>query len=881
MVWERFQRVASARGLHFAEALLMGPAAAGAILALRELHLVSPSPIWLIPLIIVGGQLLTSGSFLWWERSPSRLRLHARIAAQAVVVTAAIYATGWGPALAIGSVLVGQETLAITGSSAQRAVLGWNLSCLAAGQGLIALGWAPSLIPIPAVHGLAVLMGIGVAFSYRSLHTALIEKEDAAALTESHERRFRALVQSSSDLVFVVDATRAVTYASPSCSDVLGYEPEMLLGSEKGVLIHPDEIDELRNTIGRARQSAGGTAEFSFRVRHSDGTWRWLEGIATNLLDDSAVQGVVINARDATERRARTERREAIADLGRDVLRETSLKAVVASATGVINRVMHTGDCRIVWALDGDAEEQQSDTTMELRADDPRHAAGAGARLRVAVGDPEEPLAHIEVCTDGQPTREDEEFIEGVAGTLSSSIVRTRAEDAIRHQATHDPLTGLPNRTLFNDRLEHALARRTRVGGFVAVMVVDLDGFKNVNDSLGHLTGDALLIAVADRFDAHLRDFDTIARLGGDEFAILVDDLDAPDQAGRVAQRVLDALVLPLQLRDRTVAIGASIGIALADRADPKADRLLSHADAAMYRAKREGKGCYRVFEAAMHIAAVERMNLEQALRSALTERALTVHYQPVVGTTTGHLVSFEALARWQHPSRGFVEPDTFIPLAEDAGLIIDLGHAVLLEACRQARDWRERFPQPQPSISVNVSRLQLAHPGFIEHVADALARANLDPSSLTLEVTESVLAGESGRIITALDALRQTGVRVAIDDFGTGYSSFAALAELPIDVLKIDKRFIDNIARNDKGRGFVTAIMHLAQTLHLETIAEGVEHPEQRDALAELGCTYIQGYLFSPPMPGAQTHSYIQHNSAPAPYSKPGRRRVATGEFR
>ena len=446
-----------------------------------------------------------------------------------------------------------------------------------------------------------------------------------------------------------------------------------------------------------------------------------------------------------------------------------------------------------------------------------------------------------------------------------SAIVRTRAEDAIRHQATHDPLTGLPNRTLFNDRLEHALARRARVGGYVAVMVVDLDGFKNVNDSLGHLTGDALLIAVADRFDAHLRDFDTIARLGGDEFAILVDDLDAPDQAGRVAQRVLDALVSPLQLRDRTVAIGASIGIALADRADTKADRLLSHADAAMYRAKREGKGCYRVFEAAMHTAAVERMNLEQALRSALTQSALTVHYQPVVDTKTGHVASFEALARWPHPSRGFVQPDTFIPLAEDSGLIIDLGRAVLLEACQQAREWQTRFPQLQPSISVNASRLQLAHPSFIEHVADALARADLDPSSLTLEVTESVLAGESGRIIAALDELRRTGVRVAIDDFGTGYSSFAALAELPIDILKIDKRFIDNIVRDDEGRGFVNAIMQLAQTLHLETIAEGVEQPEQREALAELGCTHIQGYLYSPPIPGESRLSSCTASDLPS----------------
>jgi diguanylate cyclase (GGDEF)-like protein len=425
----------------------------------------------------------------------------------------------------------------------------------------------------------------------------------------------------------------------------------------------------------------------------------------------------------------------------------------------------------------------------------------------------------------------------------------------------HDPLTGLPNRTLFNDRLAHALARRARSGGFVAVMVVDLDGFKNVNDSLGHLTGDALLIAVADRFEDKLRDLDTIARLGGDEFAILVDDLDAPDQAGRIALRVLDALLAPLQLRDRAVAIGASIGIALADRADTNADRLLSNADAAMYRAKREGKGCYRVFEAAMHTAAVERMNLEQALRSALTQRALTVHYQPVVDTRTGNVVSFEALARWSHPTRGFIQPNTFIPLAEESGLIIDLGRTVLLAACHQARQWQLRCPRVLPSVSVNASRLQLAHPGFGEHVADALDQAGLDATALTLEITESVLAGESGRIIATLNALRRTGVRVAIDDFGTGYSSFAALAELPIDILKIDKQFIDNIARDDKGRGFVSAIMQLASTLQLETIAEGVEHDEQLEALTELGCTNIQGYLFSPPIPPEQTHAYLERH--------------------
>jgi diguanylate cyclase (GGDEF)-like protein/PAS domain S-box-containing protein len=874
MVLRRLRALTSgeARGLHFAAVLVMAPLAAVAILALRQVHLVSPSPIWLIPAILVCGQVVTISCGAGWDRSPGRVRLHARTASSAVVVTATIYATGWGPALAIGLVLVGQETLAVTGSSALRAVLGWNLSCLAVGEVLIALGWAPSLIPVPAVHGLAVLMGIGIVFSYRSLHTAMIDKEEAAALTQSRERRFRALVQSSSDLVFVVDQTGGVTYASPSCMKVLGYAPELLLGSETGLLVHESEIEDLRATVGQAVEHPGTTAEFSFRVRHADGTWRWLEGIVTNLRDDPAVQGVVVNARDVTDRRARLERQAAIAELGRDVFSETSLDAVVESARALISRTMPGCACRIVRNPEGDVEPLLSGSAPAAPGS---ATVSFPAGFRVPVGDPAQPLAQIEVLTEGAATRDDQEFVQSVAGILSSSIVRSQAEDAMRHQAMHDPLTGLPNRTLFNDRLEHALSRRARVGGYVAIMVVDLDGFKNVNDGLGHLTGDALLIAVADRFDAQLRDFDTIARLGGDEFAILVDDLDAPDQAGRVAQRVLDALDSPFALRDGSVAIGASIGIALADRADTNADRLLSSADAAMYRAKRDGKGRYCVFEAAMHTAAVERVNLEQALRSALSESALTVHYQPVVDTVTGQVVSFEALARWRHPSRGFVQPDLFIPLAEDSGLIIDLGRAVLVQACHQARQWRTRFPQLRLSVSVNVSRLQLAHPGFVDHVSEALALADLDPTALTLEVTESVLAGEAGRIIAALDQLRRSGVRIAIDDFGTGYSSFAALADLPIDILKIDKRFIDNIARDAKGRGFVNAIMQLAETLQLETIAEGVEQTEQRQALADLRCTHIQGFLYSRPMPGDETLRYLERNSVQIPDPTTTRRYV------
>ena len=667
-------------------------------------------------------------------------------------------------------------------------------------------------------------------------------------------------MQSSSDLVFAVDPTATVTYASPACTKVLGYEPEGLFGSEAGALVHEDDIEDLRATLGSTLGVPGDSVEFCIRVRHQNGTWRWLEGLATNLLDDPAVAGMVINARDVTERQARQERQTAISDLGREVLRATTLESSVKSATGVISRILHARECRVVGALeDTDPDRRPRETAPRAPEDGTEpEASDEQPRLRVAVGDPEQPLAYIEVFKEGPISAGDEQFVESVSGIVLSATVRFGAEDAIRHQAMHDPLTGLPNRALFNDRLEHALSRRMRIAGHVAVMIVDLDGFKNVNDSLGHLTGDALLIAVANRFGTQLRGFDTIARLGGDEFAILFDELDTADQAGSVAQRVLDTLVSPLPLPDRDVAIGASVGIALTDRADTKADRLLADADAAMYRAKREGKGCYRIFEAAMHTAAVERMNLEQELRTAIRDGALTVHYQPIVDTNTGHVTSFEALARWRHPARGFVPPDTFIPLAEESGLIIDLGRAVLLEACQQARLWHDTLPGIRPSISVNASRLQLANRNFVEDVADALVCAGLQPTSLIVEVTESILASESRHVIATLDELRRTGIRVAIDDFGTGYSSFAALAELPIDILKIDKRFVDNLVYDDQGRGFVNAIMQLAHTLHLETTAEGVEQQEQRDALATLGCTHIQGYFFSPPMPGDETHDYL-----------------------
>ncbi len=433
-----------------------------------------------------------------------------------------------------------------------------------------------------------------------------------------------------------------------------------------------------------------------------------------------------------------------------------------------------------------------------------------------------------------------------------------RLQRELSHQAFHDPLTHLANRALLAEQLGQALRRCARTGTHLAVILVDLDGFKLVNDSYGHVAGDALLVELANRFRQSLRDFDTIARLGGDEFAMVVDGLKAPDDAHAIGQRILDALAEPFEIGGRTLIIGASVGVTVSGDSTDSPDSLLANADAAMYSGKRDGKNCYRIFESSMHAATMERLNVEQALREAVAGEELSIHFQPVVAVDTGRVVGFEALARWTSIERGTVPPDVFIPVAEETGLIFDIGRWVLFASCRQLTDWRAQFPELDPGIAVNVSRLQLLDPGFYDDVVAALEAADVQPSSLTLEITETMLSTELSAIVGVLQRLRRTGVRVAIDDFGTGYSSLATLSELPVDALKIDKRFIDALSDDERGVAFVEAIIQLGRTLGLETVAEGVEHPDQCEILKSLGCHRIQGYYFSRPLPADEAHAYL-----------------------
>lgn len=450
---------------------------------------------------------------------------------------------------------------------------------------------------------------------------------------------------------------------------------------------------------------------------------------------------------------------------------------------------------------------------------------------------------------DGYPTR--------IAGSMTDITRHKETEAALSHGALHDALTGLPNRALFLDRLAHALVRPAAEGepGSVAVLFIDLDRFKLVNDSLGHAVGDALVVRVARIIEGALRPGDTVARLGGDEFVMLLEGVRDASEATRVAQRLQDALAEPVEVDGRELYTTASIGIALAPAgsgANPSAPRLspddlLRDADTAMYRAKALGKARHVVFDDAMHERAVALLGMETDLRRALDRDELRVWYQPVVSLHDGHLCGFEALVRWEHPTRGVVSPAQFVPLAEETGLIVPIGRWVLKEACRQLRDWQAHAPGL--SVSVNVSGRQFAQADLATDVESALATAGLDPQSLHVEITETVLMDNPVAAAETLQRLRALRVRVSLDDFGTGYSSLGYLHRFPVDTLKVDKSFVDRV---ESDAPIVGTIAALAGHLGMEVIAEGVETQAQAELLASLHCDAAQGWLFGRPVPAA-----------------------------
>ena len=482
------------------------------------------------------------------------------------------------------------------------------------------------------------------------------------------------------------------------------------------------------------------------------------------------------------------------------------------------------------------------------------------ARFRHASGD----WRHLEVIAENRLT---DPLIGGVVLSMRDITERKSLEEELRHQAFHDALTGLANRALFEDRLAHALAGARRHGRPVAVLFLDLDDFKTINDSLGHSSGDELLRAVAIRIATILRVTDTAARLGGDEFGVLLENTDDDSEAETIARRLLEVLKPPIQIAGRELRVTASIGVAKSD-GSRGADELLRNADTAMYAAKDAGKGTMQSFEEGMHQRVLDRLELTGELQRALQQGEFELDYQPIVDLQTGHINGTEALVRWAHPARGRLAPRQFIALAEETGLILPLGMWVLDSACAQAAAWQRAFPDRRLHMNVNVSTRQLHDLEFPEIVAHALRVSGLDPQHLVLEITESLLPADGEEIVAQLRKLKALGVLIAVDDFGTGYSALSRLRAYPIDILKIDRSFIDGIEL-DAGKGqLVRGIVNLSESLHMTVVAEGIEEPEQADQLRRMRSPHGQGFLFSRPVTGEQLQQLLESGEplVPAP---------------
>jgi PAS domain S-box/diguanylate cyclase (GGDEF) domain len=612
--------------------------------------------------------------------------------------------------------------------------------------------WACGLVlPLPIRRGVLGVLLLAhpkpasrqVRVSLEALATQLALALEGARLTEKihlqrSETRFASLVQHSSDLITVVGSDATIAYQSPSSERVLGYPPHELLGTRFDRLVVREDADRLLRVLADGSAYARGDDEvIECTLRHRDGSLRQFEILHTNLLDDEHVRGIVLNARDVSERKA--------------------------------------------------------------------------------------------------------------------------FEEQLTHQAFHDPVTNLPNRALFVERVRHAVGRARREEGKLGVIFLDVDDFKTINDSLGHAAGDLALIDVAKRLSNSIRSSDTAARFGGDEFVVLLEDLDSTETVVEVAERILEDLRQPLMVVSKELALRGSIGISILEPSSSAgADELIRDADAAMYIAKRDGKGGYRLFEPDMHAGVLARLELRADLQRALESGDFELYYQPIVRLADRRVAGFEALLRWHHPERGVVAPEEFIPFTEETGLIVPIGRWVLRDACRKAAALQQLpFDGPPLYMCVNLSVKQVQHSDIVSDVKDALAESGLQPQLLMLEITESMLIDDPELAVVQLRKLRALGVRIAMDDFGTGYSSLSYLSRFPVDVIKMDRSFL----RPDASREAVdlsSAVVALGSSLALEVVAEGIELDEQLRRLRDLGCEFGQGFHFAHPMDSGHLDDYL-----------------------
>ena len=654
---------------------------------------------------------------------------------------------------------------------------------------------------------------------------------------------------------------------------IVGLRPEDFEGNYDAYMryIHPDDRERLDRVVRDAVTKVKPFA-IDHRVVRPDGEVRLLHCRGDVLKgDDSSAVRVVGTAQDVTEqRRADAALREA-EERFRTAFDNAPLgMALVAVGKGDAGRLLRVNDalCEITGypASELLGRDIQAITHPEDVATD-RELLLKLMRGEISTYKSEKRFIHADghviwVLQRGSIVRDDEgQPLYGI-GQLQDVTERRDFERQLAHQALHDSLTGLPNRTLLFDRLAHALARAARSGQTVAVLFIDLDNFKVINDSLGHGAGDALLVDVGKRLCEVLRSSDTVARFGGDEYVMLCEELRGERDAVAAAERVSEAFAEPFEVLGEVQQVSASIGVALAASPEAEPESLIRDADAAMYRAKEVGPARYELFDEEMRARAMRRLEIERALRRALEEGELTLFYQPVVSLPTGRVVAAEALLRWESPKRGLVGPAEFIGVAEETGLIVPIGEWVLAEACRRAAAWRAAHGPSAPMVQVNVSARQVTQSHLPAAVGRALADAGLPPAALGLEITENALIEEAEVPREVVGRLKEIGVRVLLDDFGTGYSSLSYLNRFSIDTLKVDRSFVAQLDGPDADPSIVSAIVGMSTALGLTVVAEGVETAAQADTARSLGCVLAQGHLYAPPMPAASMDELLERES-------------------
>jgi diguanylate cyclase (GGDEF)-like protein/PAS domain S-box-containing protein len=679
----------------------------------------------------------------------------------------------------------------------------------------------------------------------------------ALELVDVHEGLFAALADHAPVGVFATDAGGACVYANDSLCELLGRSSEQLLGDAWALALHPDDAEWVQAQWVDAL-AAGRDFRGEYRFLRPDGGVRHVEGSASAVRDtEGLLLGFVGCCVDLTARKLSDGRYRELFEHATDAIFVTSAEAMITSTN------------RAGEKLTGYGREQLVGTSVFdlIAPEDAERTLGALQRL---VGGGENEVTEfqlirkngerefVEVSSrlikeDGRPVE-----IESIARDTSE---RHALEQKLRHDALHDPLTGLPNRTLFHDRLEQALGRATRSGSSVAVMLLDLDGFKDVNDSLGHAVGDELLVKLAPRLRRELRVSDSVARLGGDEFGFLFEDVTREQELVSLAERLLAAVADPVPVDHSPLRITGSLGITIAEATDT-AETVLSNADTAMYSAKHAGIGGFEIYNDAMRSRLLRELALTRALATALGNTQVEAYYQPIVSLTDGRILALEALARWNHPEWGWIAPNEFIPIAEDHELIIELGERILGEIAKQATAWRARYPQALPlGIFVNISPQQLSHPDFVHTLSRTLEQHRTSPTDIGIEITERVLIDPTNKTLADnVDQLAQLGIRLSLDDFGTGYSSLAALKDLPLTALKIDRSFVKAIRTRADAAPICSAMIGLGHTLGLTVIAEGIETQLQADHMTQLGCDAAQGFHYARPQPAHQTTILLQH---------------------